>query len=112
MASPEEDTAALAHPTYWNERYSKSDGEQPTHEWFISLYDLEPFLTKHLFEFRSSQQEPRILHVGAEESVRIPTVRGIVRGGLPSTLIKLVWSGRILLITRWIQLHLIDSIEA
>lgn len=60
---------ALATPGYWDNRYLQSDGENPTHEWFRSFEALEPFFTRHLFEPRSADQNPRILHLGSGDSV-------------------------------------------
>ena len=71
MTTSQKEAKALGHPEYWDERYSRSDGEQPTHEWFKTYDDLQPFLEKHLFGFRNPQAHPRILHLGAGDSVRI-----------------------------------------
>ncbi|KAK0614797.1 Endothelin-converting enzyme 2 [Lasiodiplodia hormozganensis] len=59
---------ALATPGYWDDRYLQSDGENPTHEWFRSFEALEPFFTRHLFEPRSADKNPRILHLGSGDS--------------------------------------------
>jgi len=59
---------ALAYSEYWDSRYSKSDGNQPTHEWFKSYDDLEPFFSRHLFQHRNPLQNPKILHLGAGDS--------------------------------------------
>ncbi|KAL0261229.1 hypothetical protein SLS55_004925 [Diplodia seriata] len=66
---PSEEAEALATPGYWDERYAKSDGEHPTHEWFKSYDALEPFFKKHLFDSRASpDKNPRILHLGSGDS--------------------------------------------
>ncbi|KAI7152970.1 hypothetical protein KC349_g8664 [Hortaea werneckii] len=68
MSKADKDAQALAHAEFWNERYDKSDGSGPTHEWFRSYSDLQPFLGKHLFETFPPAQSPRILHLGAGDS--------------------------------------------
>lgn len=64
----------LSHSEYWDERYSKSDGAAPTHEWFRSFSDLEPFFQKNLFEVDRLKPSDnlRILHLGSGDSVRRP----------------------------------------
>ncbi|KAL7783850.1 hypothetical protein V8C37DRAFT_396741 [Trichoderma ceciliae] len=68
---PTEDDQALGYPSYWDGRYSKSDGEAPTHEWFRSFSDLEPFFQNNLFGLQSLKAEdnPLILHLGSGDSV-------------------------------------------
>ena len=68
MKDPEE-AEALATPNYWDDRYAKSDGEHPTHEWFRSFEALESFFTRHLFEPCGPNRNPRILHLGSGDSV-------------------------------------------
>lgn len=70
MASPTDEAEALAQPEYWNDRYSKSEGSNPTHEWFRSYRDLQPFFARHLFENFKAQDDPKILHLGSGDSVR------------------------------------------
>lgn len=67
-----ENDEALSHPEYWDERYSKSDGETPTHEWFRSFSDLGEFFQKVLFQSpgRKPEDNPLILHLGSGDSVR------------------------------------------
>jgi hypothetical protein len=67
-----EDDQALSNPEFWDERYSKSDGTAPTHEWFRSFADLEPFLQKNVFSVSGMKPEdnPAILHLGSGDSVR------------------------------------------
>ncbi|KZL74419.1 methyltransferase type 11 [Colletotrichum incanum] len=60
---------ALATPEFWNERYTKSDGSNPTHEWFRTFAALEPYFQKHLFSQRSPESAPRIMHLGSGDSV-------------------------------------------
>ncbi|KAK0252093.1 hypothetical protein B0A54_07796 [Friedmanniomyces endolithicus] len=68
MGSREAETEALATPEYWDERYLRSDGGRPTHEWFKSYDQLQPFLTNHLFNVRRPQDQPTVLHLGAGDS--------------------------------------------
>ncbi|KXL50011.1 hypothetical protein M433DRAFT_74677 [Acidomyces richmondensis BFW] len=68
MASPTDEAEALAQPEYWNDRYSKSEGSNPTHEWFRSYRDLQPFFARHLFENFKAQDDPKILHLGSGDS--------------------------------------------
>ncbi|KAL9092160.1 MAG: hypothetical protein Q9165_004593 [Trypethelium subeluteriae] len=63
-----EDAERLSHPEVWNERYSKSDGEHPTHEWFKSFDALRPFLARNFLETRKPDEDPRILHLGSGDS--------------------------------------------
>lgn len=42
MEGKEKDEA-LATPKFWNGRYAKFDGQNPTHEWFRTFEALEPF---------------------------------------------------------------------
>ncbi|KAF7544346.1 hypothetical protein G7Z17_g10026 [Cylindrodendrum hubeiense] len=66
-----EEDKALGRPDYWDSRYAKSDGDDPTHEWFRSFADLEPFFHKNLFETQGVKAEdaPLILHLGSGDSV-------------------------------------------
>lgn len=65
---------ALATPEFWNERYTKSDGSNPTHEWFRTFAALEPYFQKHLFSQRAPETSPRIMHLGSGDSVSpVPT---------------------------------------
>lgn len=82
MSKADKDAQALAHAEFWNERYDKSDGSGPTHEWFRSYSDLQPFLGKHLFETFPPAQSPRILHLGAGDSVRTNLSREEIKTGL------------------------------
>ncbi|KAK2037969.1 hypothetical protein LZ31DRAFT_508809 [Colletotrichum somersetense] len=67
MAEPSE-AEALATPEFWNERYTKSDGSNPTHEWFRTFAALEPFFQRHLFSQRPPESAPRIMHLGSGDS--------------------------------------------
>ncbi|KAI1373170.1 S-adenosyl-L-methionine-dependent methyltransferase [Hypoxylon crocopeplum] len=58
----------LAHPEFWDQRYSQAEGEQPTHEWFRSFGELEPFFDKRLFTLRTPETIPKILHLGSGDS--------------------------------------------
>ena len=68
----EEELERLAHPEYWNERYTGTDGEQPSHEWIRTYSDLEPFFQDRLFNVRAPETDPRILHLGSGDSVGAP----------------------------------------
>ncbi|KAL0764991.1 hypothetical protein CaCOL14_012250 [Colletotrichum acutatum] len=59
---------ALATPELWNQRYTKSDGSHPTHEWLRTFEALEPFFEKHLFSQRRPDTSPRIMHLGSGDS--------------------------------------------
>jgi hypothetical protein len=72
MASDTE-AAALSRTEFWDERYSKADeGDKPTHEWFQDFAALEPFFHSNLFEVRSPESNPHLLHLGSGDSVRLP----------------------------------------
>jgi hypothetical protein len=76
MASDEE-LAELAHPEFWNERYSsektiKQDGTQEvldSFEWFGDFAKLRPFFLKHLPDSASGSH---ILQLGCGNSVCFP----------------------------------------
>ncbi|GKT52242.1 EEF1A lysine methyltransferase 4 [Colletotrichum spaethianum] len=59
---------ALATPEFWNERYTKSDGANPTHEWFRTFAALEPYFQRRLFSQRTPESAPRIVHLGSGDS--------------------------------------------
>jgi hypothetical protein len=61
----------LSKPEYWDEHYSKSDGQAPTHEWFRSFADLQEFFQRSLFEAPgfTAPNNPVILHLGSGDSV-------------------------------------------
>ncbi|KAK1625046.1 S-adenosyl-L-methionine-dependent methyltransferase [Colletotrichum phormii] len=59
---------ALTTPEFWDRRYTKSDGSNPTHEWFRTFKALEPFFEKHLFSKRHPNTSPRIMHLGSGDS--------------------------------------------
>ncbi|KAF9869405.1 hypothetical protein CkaCkLH20_13122 [Colletotrichum karsti] len=59
---------ALATPEFWNERYTQSDGSNPTHEWFRTFAALEPYFKKHLFSQYPPETVPRIMHLGSGDS--------------------------------------------
>jgi len=71
---------ALSHASYWDERYQQSNGSSdPTHEWFRSFADLDPFLQSNLFTVPglTAPEDPLVLHLGSGDSVRlsyIPTL--------------------------------------
>jgi hypothetical protein len=70
----DEALAELAHPEYWDERYTSEqktseNGTQPvlgSYEWFRNFEDLRPFFAKHL---SASFSGCHILHLGCGNSV-------------------------------------------
>ncbi|KAF4991635.1 hypothetical protein FDECE_13983 [Fusarium decemcellulare] len=66
-----EEDQQLGRSEYWDGRYATSGGDEPTHEWFRSFADLEPYFRKNLFETpgRTAADNPRILHLGSGDSV-------------------------------------------
>lgn len=68
MGSKEESLRELAHPEYWDARYSKDDADAKVYDWLRHFDALEPFLTKHLPPVAS---EPEILHLGSGNSVSL-----------------------------------------
>ena len=66
----DEDLERLAHPEFWDERYSVAETDKPTHEWFRTFDELLPFLEPNLFEARPAATNPKILHLGSGDSVR------------------------------------------
>lgn len=87
MDDPHNDEV-LSHAEFWDGRYAvavtgdEGEGDEkttqvkpatdaPTHEWFRSYSDLEPFLAKILFDrpgWRPADN-PRVLHLGCGDSV-------------------------------------------
>ncbi|CAK7269381.1 hypothetical protein SEPCBS119000_003539 [Sporothrix epigloea] len=84
------DDEILSHAEFWNGRYaeikkissyenngtevdtsSPTEFDGPTHEWFRTYRDLEPFLQKTLFERPGCRpaDNPRILHLGCGDSI-------------------------------------------
>lgn len=71
--SSEEEGKALGHSEFWDERYTKADGDKPTHEWFRTFDALEPFFGKYLFKERGDAGKTgKMLHLGSGDSVRSP----------------------------------------
>ncbi|KAM5356709.1 hypothetical protein ACJ41O_003355 [Fusarium nematophilum] len=66
-----EEDQQLGRPEYWDGRYATSSSDTPTHEWFRSFDDLEPYFRRNLFEQpgRTAADNPRILHLGSGDSV-------------------------------------------
>ncbi|KAM0273514.1 hypothetical protein ACHAQH_008310 [Verticillium albo-atrum] len=58
----------LAHPEFWDERYSTAEADTPTHEWFRTFDELLPFLEGNLFGSRGPLTNPKILHLGSGDS--------------------------------------------
>jgi hypothetical protein len=68
--SSEEEGKALGHSEFWDERYTKADGDKPTHEWFRTFDALEPFFEKYLFKARGDAGKTgKMLHLGSGDSV-------------------------------------------
>jgi hypothetical protein len=68
--SSSEEAQALGRSEFWDERYAKSDGDKPTHEWFRAFDALEPFFEKYLFKERGVEGKGgRVLHLGSGDSV-------------------------------------------
>ncbi|KAG8632154.1 hypothetical protein KVT40_001294 [Elsinoe batatas] len=65
-----EEDKALSTSSYWDGRYQQSESDVPTHEWFKSYSELEPFLAKNLFSVQGLRPEddPQILHLGSGDS--------------------------------------------
>ena len=76
----------LSHASFWDERYSQSDGgSAPTHEWFRSFSDLEPFFQSNLFGVPglTPPDDPLVLHLGSGDSVRRLLIHLSLRGTPP-----------------------------
>jgi len=60
----------LAHPSYWNARYSRTS--EPPHEWFLSYSALKPFFDRHVptlpFPAPTPSTDPILLHLGCGTS--------------------------------------------
>lgn len=68
----DQDIERLAHPEFWDERYATAEDSAPTHEWFRTFAELLPFLQPKLFNARPPATNPKILHLGSGDSVRLP----------------------------------------
>lgn len=73
MPASEDDQ--LSYASYWDARYQQSDGSAPTHEWFRSFSDLEPYFERNLLTAPgcTPADNPFILHLGSGDSVNAPT---------------------------------------
>lgn len=58
----------LAHPEYWDKRYSADDDDAKVYDWLRRFDTIKPFLTKYLPPPRAG---PRILHLGSGNSVSL-----------------------------------------
>lgn len=67
----DEEGKALATSEFWDERYDKADGENPTHEWFRSFASLKPFFQVHLYDQKPPASNPCIVHLGSGDSVSL-----------------------------------------
>jgi hypothetical protein len=65
----DQEVERLAHPEFWDERYSTAETDAPTHEWFRTFDDLLPFFEANLFAPRGPSTNPKILHLGSGDSV-------------------------------------------
>ncbi|KIV80596.1 hypothetical protein PV11_08087 [Exophiala sideris] len=65
MKEKEED---ISLASFWDERYTKSSGETPTHEWFKTFESLKPFFQEHLLDKRPAETNPCILQLGCGDS--------------------------------------------
>ena len=57
----------LAHPGYWNARYSQDNDDAKVYDWLRRFDTIKPFLIKHL---PAPEDEPKVLHLGNGNSVR------------------------------------------
>ena len=71
---PKESLEELAHPEYWDKRYSANDKDAQVYDWLRHFSTLKPFLTTHL---PSATSDPKILHLGSGNSVssHLPTAQ-------------------------------------
>lgn len=58
----------LGFPAYWNKRYENASQTEGGHEWFRSFEKLRPFLER---ELPNPASEPRLIHLGCGDSVRL-----------------------------------------
>ncbi|KAJ4424081.1 hypothetical protein N0V82_001328 [Gnomoniopsis sp. IMI 355080] len=67
----QEEDQALSRPEYWDARYVVGDGSKPTHEWFRTFAELEPFFKQNLLtaEGVKAEDDPLILHLGTGDSL-------------------------------------------
>ncbi|KAK3377013.1 S-adenosyl-L-methionine-dependent methyltransferase [Lasiosphaeria ovina] len=71
MAAAEpNDGQVMSQASYWDQRYSKSDGSAPTHEWSLTFSALEAFFDANLFGAPGlgPSDDPLILHLGSGDS--------------------------------------------
>jgi len=59
----------LAHPEYWDKRYSADDDDAKVYDWLRRFDTIRPFLTKYLPP--PSDNGPKILHLGSGNSVSL-----------------------------------------
>lgn len=60
----------LAHPEYWDARYSAENEDARVYDWLRKFGTIRPFLEKHLPK-PTQHGGPKILHLGSGNSVRI-----------------------------------------
>ena len=67
-----ESDEVLNKPEYWDQHYSNTEGDLPTHEWYRTSEDLANFFQENLFDAEgiTAQDDPLILHLGSGDSVR------------------------------------------
>jgi hypothetical protein len=77
--SSSEDAQAFGRSDFWDARYAKADGGEPTHEWLGAFDAMEPFLEKRLFNSEEhAGKERRILHLGSGDSVGPLTLFAVI----------------------------------
>ena len=65
--SSKESLEELAHPEYWDNRYTEKAAEEK-YDWLRNFDAIKPFFTKHLPDIQ--RHEPRIVQLGCGNSVR------------------------------------------
>ncbi|KAK0712741.1 hypothetical protein B0T26DRAFT_873075 [Lasiosphaeria miniovina] len=70
MAAAPNNDQVLSQASFWDERYSESDGSAPTHEWYLTFPALEAFFGAHLFGVPGlgPPDDLLILHLGSGDS--------------------------------------------
>ncbi|KAK5111351.1 hypothetical protein LTR62_005191 [Meristemomyces frigidus] len=63
---PKNNLEELAHPEYWDKRYSGDDDDAKVYDWLRRFHTIKPFLLKHLPAPESNNA--KILHLGSGNS--------------------------------------------
>lgn len=74
--SSKESLEELAHPEYWNDRYTETAKTEDKYDWLRSFDAIRPFLVKHL---PKSEDGPRVLQLGCGNSVKLAPFPGRCR---------------------------------